>query len=1074
MFQIEQAKELDFGIYRIMNYRREEIEKFLEQDLLPQVRAALNEYVRNDSASLKERMKELETKAKEAGFESIEELPQSNKIRVEYEELKQKLTSSIDIDQAEVEVFSALLNFFKRYYDKGDFISQRRYKEGVYAIPYEGEEVKLYWANHDQYYIKTTENFRDYSFKIFGDKIVHFRLVEAETEKDNNKEQPGKERRFILCDEDFITIENGELIIRFEYRVDSDKQENHNKQAVERIFKAISSDKRYNDFLMGLLEKAPTEKNPNRTVLEKHLTNYTAKNTFDYFIHKDLEGFLKRELDFYIKTEIMRLDDLDTENEAKVNTYLAKIKAIKRIGHKIIDFLAQIENFQKNLWLKKKFVVETNYCITLDRIPEKFYPEIAANDAQREEWVRLFAIDEIEGDLINPGYTVPLTEEFLKANKYLVLDTKFFSNDFKERLIASIDSLDEKIDGLLIQSENFQALNMLSEKYKENVKCIYIDPPYNTSEETFIYKNNFKHSSWMSMIVDRVKSSFSLMSNDGALLVTIDDEELYNLKMLLDRVSGNDKYVGTLVIQSNPRGRGINSYFATCHEYCLCYAKKPEELLIIDQPLTEEQESEYRHHDDISAYRLLPFRRSGGLSTPDERPNSEFAIYFSVEKGQIIGVGGERLKPYPALYEPSYVLYLDEAGTIKETDLLSFKRNNPGIITIMPVDSNGERRVWRWSDREKILQAVKMGDFVVQKNGSNYTIYLKDRIKEGRKPKTMWTDSRYDSSSHGTNLLQNLFGERRVFGYPKSLYSTMDSIYCIVGEDKNAICLDFFAGSGTTGHAVIELNRNDQEKSKRKYILVEMGTYFDTVLKPRMQKVIYSKEWKNGKPLDREGISHMFKYMKLESYDDTLNNIEVNRTDNQQMVLDLNAGLKEQYYLYYMLDQETANSPSLLNIDMFQNPFEYKMKIADGFETKITNIDLVETFNYLIGLNVQHMGEKEYFNVESDSKASYEGAVKLVPDKEGPFIFKTIEGTLRSGEKVLVIWRTMTGDIEKDNAALDAYLKKKQINTKDFEYDIIYVNGDNNLQNLKLDEEHWKVVLIEEEFKKRMFDVRDI
>jgi len=176
----------------------------------------------------------------------------------------------------------------------------------------------------------------------------------------------------------------------------------------------------------------------------------------------------------------------------------------------------------------------------------------------------------------------------------------------------------------------------------------------------------------------------------------------------------------------------------------------------------------------------------------------------------------------------------------------------------------------------------------------------------------------------------------------------------------------------------------------------------------------------------------------------------------------------------YMLDKESEGSPSLLNIDMFKNPFDYRMKIADGLETKKTAVDLVETFNYLIGLTVKQIYAREFFNIQPDGSAGYEGAVKLVPQGDGAYCFKTVEGTLRNGEKVLVIWRVLTGDIQNDNAALDAYLRKKRISTRDFEYDLIYVNGDNNLQNMKLDEEHWKVVLTEEEFKKRMFDVRDI
>jgi adenine-specific DNA-methyltransferase len=189
----------------------------------------------------------------------------------------------------------------------------------------------------------------------------------------------------------------------------------------------------------------------------------------DYFIHKDLGGFLRRELDFYIKNEVMRLDDIENAEAPAVESYLAKIKVLRKIAGKLIDFLAQLEDFQKKLWLKKKFVVETNYCITLDRVPEELYEEVAANDAQCEEWIKLFAIDEIQADLHGPGFSRPLTVEFLKANNKLVLDTRFFDDAriFKAAGLlihsASIENFDEQCDGLLIHSENFQALNLLQE-----------------------------------------------------------------------------------------------------------------------------------------------------------------------------------------------------------------------------------------------------------------------------------------------------------------------------------------------------------------------------------------------------------------------------------------------------------------------------------------------------------------------------------------------------------------------------------------------------------------------------------
>jgi adenine-specific DNA-methyltransferase len=263
--------------------------------------------------------------------------------------------------------------------------------------------------------------------------------------------------------------------------------------------------------------------------------------------------------------------------------------------------------------------------------------------------------------------------------------------------------------------------------------------------------------------------------------------------------------------------------------------------------------------------------------------------------------------------------------------------------------------------------------------------------------------------------------------------------------DGSGIVLDFFAGSGTTAHGVINLNREDG--GRRKYILVEMGDYFDTVLVPRIKKVVYSKDWKDGKPVSREGISHMFKYIRLESYEDTLNNLELRRTEAQQRLLEEHTGFREDYMLHYMLDVESRGSASLLNFDRFEDPFSYKLNIATGTvgETKPTVVDLVETFNYLIGLRV-----------------------KTVDDVRG---VRVVTGTNPQGERVLVLWRNTK---ELTNDKLDNWFRKQGYNTRDQEYDVIYVNGDNNLENLKRPDQTRKVRIIEEEFLRRMFDVQDV
>ena len=328
--------------------------------------------------------------------------------------------------------------------------------------------------------------------------------------------------------------------------------------------------------MAGVTRHACTHgKQPARTVLDKHLATYTAKNSFDYFIHKDLGSFLRRELDLYLKNDVLNVDDLEAGDAARLHRALARMRATRHVADKIITFLAQIEDFQKQLWLKKKFVLETQYCVTLDRVPEALYADIAANEAQHNEWVKLFAIDEIEGDLTCSGYTHPLTVEFLKTNPYLVLDTRHFDRDFTDRLLASLSEagpLDEQTDGLLVYGENFQALNLLQARYQEQVQCIYTDPPYNTGEDGFAYRDSYQHSTWLAMLKDRLFLARELLSANGVLLSSINDIEQPLLRLLLDDGFGSANHIANMVwkgaTDNNP------TRIATEHEYLVWYAKE--------------------------------------------------------------------------------------------------------------------------------------------------------------------------------------------------------------------------------------------------------------------------------------------------------------------------------------------------------------------------------------------------------------------------------------------------------------------------------------------------------------------
>jgi adenine-specific DNA-methyltransferase len=1004
IFMMDHA-ELDFGIYRIMNQKRDEINRFLQVDLLPQVKTALQGSGANTQQA-KQRMAEIEQMF--AGMD-IETLPDSNPNVAEYKKLKAQLAQAGDAEDMEGEVFSHLVTFFSRYYDDGDFLSKRRYKDNTYAIPYNGEEVKLHWANSDQYYIKTSEYFRNYTFVLpTSRKKVHFVLKDASTEQNNNRAANNMERRFALWEpenegEQVIEVTaDGELNIYFTYELmpKATKQKDLMAAALETITSLVPA-----DFEEVLTAKAPTKDNPNRTLLEKHLTDYTAKNSFDYFIHKDLGGFLSRELDFYIKNEVLHIDDLDPQH---INNQLSVVKAIKQVGQKIIQMLAQLENFQKKLWLKKKFVVQSDYCITLDRVPEKLYPEIIANDAQRKEWVRLFAIDDIKGDMMTEAYSEPLTVEFLKQNPFLVLDTAFFDAKFKHQLVKSMENIDEQTNGLLINSENFQALQLLQEKYNKRVNGIYIDPPYNTSASEILYKNSYKKSSWNSMMIDRVKLGKYLLAKDGLACCTIDDFQLHELYYILEDVF--DKNIrGTVAIKNNPSGRSTESGFSIAHEYAIfCSADNYTKIGRLER--TQEQNNRYGEKDEKGSFEWVNFRKHGGWK--EDAPTMYYPLYITKTSVRI----------------PE--LEWDESKS--DYKILDSPKENEKVL--YPIDEEGTPRRWKWGldrARNEISEMLVRND-----RTGNLGVYIKSRLNDkGILPLTVWDKSEYSSTSNGANLLKGMFGADNVFSYPKSLYAVIDSLKVLnIGE--NAIIFDYFAGSGTTGHAVIEMNRTD--KMDRKFCLVEVNNYFDIATKTRIIKAAYSHDWRNGKPISRNGISQCFKYIRLEQYEDTLNNLEIKKQELEFQPKEF----QESYMLSYLLDTETRDS--LLNLKMFENPFEMTLKTTKDNELVQTKVDMVETFNYLIGLNVE---TEDWYQDDN---------ICVVQGK-----------THREGLKTLVIWRNCK---EVNNDKLCMFFDKMDFRTRDTEFDLIYVNGDNTLPNLRRDEEHWKLELIEKEFAKRMFE----
>ncbi|HEX7031972.1 MAG TPA: site-specific DNA-methyltransferase [Nitrososphaera sp.] len=993
IFQFD-AEDLDFGIYRILNFKKREIKEFLNRELIEEINRQLKVLRSEELRKQELELDKLKKQLVDLGVQDYEN-------NAKYREKKKQLENVRVSAELENEIYNHIYTFFSRYYDRGDFIGKKRYgSKEKYAIPYNGEEVLLHWANDDQYYVKSGESFRRFSFVVSGLK-VNFRVVEAEEENGGAK---AEENKYFIVSRNRVYgwAGSNELDIYFDYRAltDAEKakysrpdQERIDDQNLRAIQESLEKESRARELLK--------QDERGNTPISKNLRKYTRKNSSDYFIHKDLKGFLERELDFYIKNEVVDLSDVTQLNVEHFNRYILEIKVIRTICNRIIDFLSQIENFQKKIWEKRKFVLRTDYCITLDYIDEKYYPEILKNKDQLEEWKKLYgfeikeAVKKLKGTLNGHGGNSIDEVRVLKNNPTLMIDTKFFDPEFKLELIEDIGVSDEKTNGILIKSENFQALNLLSAKYKEKIKCIHIDPPYNTATSGFLYKNNYQHSSWLSMMKDRVKLGIDLLQADGSFLCHIDENEYERLHLLLEKFPLPD--AGTIVWDKrNPMnaGRGV----ATQHEYIICRSGW-------DEPI-------YLNSGNASAMLEAAasiIKKHGGVT---EAARKEYAKWVS---------DNDRLSGGEKAYR-----YLDNEGKVYQSVSLRAPepRTDPKFFRPLihpvtkkpcPVPPNGFSRT-----PETLQDMIK----------NNEILFGPDETTQPRQKVLLTPESKRQISSviqdaHKGKADVALLGLDFPYCHPVSLYR---DLLGAVANSPNDIVIDYFAGSGTTAHAILELNKED--KGNRKFILVESGPYFDTVTKPRVLKVIYSRNWRDGKPLDNDDGIHkqIIKYQYLEQYEDALENIEFTQKK---------LGEFSDYFVKYMLDFETKDSSAFLNIDKMKNPFNYRINIIEDYQSREVAVDMVETYNYLIGLEVEKI---RLFVNNQDKNRRY----VVVEGKQGD-------------RTVVVIWRNVEDiDIEGDKNFIQKNILVKQ-------FDEVHINGDSLVKN---------AILIEEQFKQLMIGIQ--
>ena len=486
----------------------------------------------------------------------------------------------------------------------------------------------------------------------------------------------------------------------------------------------------------------------------------------------------------------------------------------------------------------------------------------------------------------------------------------------------------DNTQNLYIEGDNLDVLKCLKETYLGKVKMIYIDPPYNTGND-FVYNDDFAesteeylansgqydeqgnrlvantesngrfHTDWLNMMYPRLKVARDLLSKDGLILISIDENEINNLEKVCNDVFGESNKITSLITVNNPRGRQSDTFFATVHEYLVCYAKNKNNAIINGMPLTDEQKAEYGETDERGSYRLLGLRQRGVASLREDRPEMFFPIYVNPNNSEIS---------------------LDE---------------HAGWDKVIPKKSDGREGRWMWGKKKCVAEKDRLVARLITKR-NEFDIFVKDYLEKEDKIRTRKYKSLLDdklfNNQNGTQEVKALLGGDYM-SFPKSMEYI--KTICMIASSKDCIILDFFSGSATTAHAVMQLNAED--KGNRKFIMVQLPEYTDE--KSAANKAGY----KNICEIGKERIRRAAKKIKEETGADIDYGFRVLKLDSSNML--------DVYYAPSEIDQEKV-------IDFKDN---VKSGRTDEDLLFQTMLELGATLDSKIEKNI--VNEKEIYNV---------------------------------------------------------------------------------------------------------------
>ena len=996
LFQLDEAEALDFGLYRIIRRHNREVSAFLGQVIVNKESRSLQggrlaelldasfEAVGHESqADDKFRIKELEQQLglkpgmpldqRTALLAQAEGIPAAKGLVAEYRSRTETQASQQTVQQDRSEVLNRLYQFFSRHYQDGDFIVERRYgKGGARYVKSTGEDTEFHWATEDMYYIKSGDIFTDFPVRLGSGQRILFTVEPDSLQATRAALKPNDKAHYEL---DKISPQDGVIKVRLKY------------------LKGAQSEKQKDEIVTAVQKAGASATLEGSADIRRWLLRFMTRNQSDFFIHKRLKEALSDDLDIFLKTEVLDIDQLLSGASGQTDLPKRAMKVarvVREVGGHIIDFLAALEDFQKALWEKKKLVFETRYVITLDRLARYCPDWLAQNIApivekQRLEWQELglgdyqevaACIRKTPGDLATAA-----TEQYLP----LPVDTRNFDAAFKWSLLEAVTAatpLDDALDGVAIQSDNWQALNTLQDKCRDQVKCIYIDPPYNTNSSGIPYKNGYRHASFAALMHNRIDKLHRLLPLDGAIFVSIDKTERTVLEHTLDSVFGADNRVEELIWTMNTNNSQAPNY-STNHEYVHVYARH--------RPTVEQDKSMFREpkpgFEEVMALvgQLNPnYPRiaeiEAGLRALYEQHKLD---YRSDIEAQGLDLEEEKDNdPWRGLYNYAHAEYRDAAGRLVPEDqayaeqatIRVWQEDNMSMPATKQAESTRDpaERNWRFYDpphpvtgkpcphpkrgwnvayaddkdspEKRSFQALERDHRIAWGETENKVPRIKRMLHE---VETNVGKSVFRDYSDGEKQTSAMFGKSGVFLAPK--HTDFVSRFILQGSKTDSTVLDCFGGSGSTAHAVISVNR--LEKTRRKFVTVEVNRYFETLIIPRLKKAGAAVAWAAGKAKAIDGAGLFMRVQQLEQYDDTLESLDAQIDEGDSGELPFQDAA---FALRYRLDK--TSRALFCGIDRFASPFGYQLKRAGGGgAAQLCEVDLVESLPYLLGMDVTRL-----------------------------------------------------------------------------------------------------------------------